>query len=126
MLRRSTVERWRGVEICVKGPARIFEYSDLGYLLLGRIVEMETHSTLNVGAEREIFSPAGMTDTGFRPSGRRANRVAATLGERGQLLFGVVQDPVARRLGGRGTCRSFHDGGGSEKVRESAFGKWIR
>jgi CubicO group peptidase (beta-lactamase class C family) len=42
-------------------------YSDLGFMLLGAIVENEYDERLDAVAEREVFSALGMTDTGFRP-----------------------------------------------------------
>ncbi len=42
-------------------------YSDLGFMLLGRIVETVGGATLDAFLERELYRPLGLTDTGFRP-----------------------------------------------------------
>ena len=54
-------------------------YSDLGFMLLGAIVEMEYGERLDVVAERETFTPLGMTCSGFRPS---VECVPTSLGDR--------------------------------------------
>ncbi len=58
-------------------------YSDLGFMLLGEIVEREFAAPLDVVAERVLFAPLGMASTGFRPGGVGgadvpADRVVAT------------------------------------------------
>jgi len=54
-------------------------YSDLGFMLLGAIVEMEYGDRLDVVAEREVFTPLGMAGSGFRPS---VECVPTSLGDR--------------------------------------------
>ncbi len=54
-------------------------YSDLGFMLLGAIVESEYGERLDVVADREVFAPVGMTGSGFRSS---AACVPTSLGDR--------------------------------------------
>jgi serine-type D-Ala-D-Ala carboxypeptidase len=54
-------------------------YSDLGFMLLGQVVQRETGRALNDYVRDEIHGPLGMSDTGFRPAERYpAERFAAT------------------------------------------------
>ena len=49
-------------------------YSDLGFMLLGRIVEARTGRPLDAFLAEELYAPLGLRRTGFRPAGA----VAAT------------------------------------------------
>ena len=46
----------------------IVEYSDLGYRLLGRLIETVAGTDLDTFAKREIWGPLGMTDTTYNPA----------------------------------------------------------
>jgi CubicO group peptidase (beta-lactamase class C family) len=48
-------------------PGEIFHYSDIGFILLGTIVEQITGQTLDVYARDHIFAPLGMADTHYLP-----------------------------------------------------------
>lgn len=79
-------------------PGKAFKYSDLGYLLLGRIVEAVSGDSLDQFAAREIFAQLGMNSTSFGPLDEdRLQRTAST--EPGTPV-GVVHDPRARAAGG--------------------------
>ncbi len=75
-------------------------YSDLGFIVLGAIVERVTRQRLDAFAEQQVFGPLGMRATGYLPG--PAAPVAATedCGWRNQLLEGVVHDENAFRLDG--------------------------
>ncbi len=82
-------------------PDTVFRYSDVNFILLGEIVRQAAGEPLNAFANRIIFEPLSMTDTGFNPDTERRQRIAATeKDEHGVLLRGVVHDPTARRMGG--------------------------
>ena len=53
-------------------------YSCLGYILLAAVLERAGGATLDRLADREIFSPLGLKDTGFRPPPALRERIAAT------------------------------------------------
>ena len=89
-------------------------YSDINFVLLGRIVEKISGLPLDRYAQERIFAPLGMRDTAFRPGAALVPRIAPT--ERcppnepcvpgaaatpaPPMLRGVVHDPTARRMGG--------------------------
>ena len=77
-------------------------YSDLGFIILGALVEKVSGRSLDQFARRHIFKPLGMNDTLFRPRGRIRGRCAATeysaLYKR--FLIGEVHDENAHKMGG--------------------------
>lgn len=83
-------------------PGTLFRYSDVNFILLGRIVEQVSGQTLDHFAATALFQPLGMADSGYLPLRRiPAGRIAPT--ERlkdGTLLRGDVHDPTARKMGG--------------------------
>lgn len=88
-------------------PGTRYEYSCLGYITLGKIVERVAGEGLDIFVQREIHQPLGMTSTGYRrqsttpPAGPEDN-VAPTKGsdrERGKL-YGEVHDGNASALDG--------------------------
>ncbi|APW63939.1 exo-beta-N-acetylmuramidase NamZ domain-containing protein [Paludisphaera borealis] len=89
-------------------PGERFVYSDVGFEILGRLVEKVSGQTLDQFARERIYQPAGMTDAHFRPTAGDASkwpnvdRIAPTEpAEPGQpVLRGAVHDPRSRALGG--------------------------
>lgn len=81
-------------------PGSVFKYSDVGFELLGRIVENVDGRTLDVFTREEIFKPLGMQDTGYLPPDTLRARAVATEQRDGQWLVGVVHDPRSALLGG--------------------------
>jgi CubicO group peptidase (beta-lactamase class C family) len=81
-------------------PGERFTYSDMGYLVLGEVVEKVSGTSLDMFARREIFAPLGMNDTGFRPGEALRRRAAPTTKRDGRWLAGEVHDPRAAGLGG--------------------------
>ncbi len=78
-----------------------FVYSDLGYILLGAVVEAVTRQTLGAFARARLFEPLGMADTLFCPEPRLLARIAPTrCPDRGRVLVGEVHDGNADALGG--------------------------
>jgi CubicO group peptidase (beta-lactamase class C family) len=54
-------------------PGERFLYSDVGFLILGRLVEKVSGQSLDEFARSAIFEPLGMVETGFRPIGGLAD-----------------------------------------------------
>jgi CubicO group peptidase (beta-lactamase class C family) len=81
-------------------PGERFLYSDLDYLLLGRVLEVKCGKPLDLLATERVFHPCGMSETAFRPNPVLRRRAASTVGAQGENLIGTVQDPLAQSLGG--------------------------
>jgi CubicO group peptidase (beta-lactamase class C family) len=84
-------------------PGTLFRYSDVNYILLGRIVERQAGMALDRLAEAWLFKPLDMQDSGYLPLRRMdAARIAPTerLVADGRVLRGEVHDPTARKMGG--------------------------
>jgi CubicO group peptidase (beta-lactamase class C family) len=77
-------------------------YSDLGFILLGAVLERIAGTTLIAFAQARIFGPLGMRDTGYRPPAALRPRIAPTEEDpwRGRLLWGEVHDENAFAMGG--------------------------
>jgi len=81
-------------------------YSDLGVILLGRIIEKVSGRSLNEFCRDEIFEPLGMSSTFYNPPPALALRIPPTErdpltpGRRGNVVHGVVHDENAFVLGG--------------------------
>jgi CubicO group peptidase (beta-lactamase class C family) len=71
-------------------------YSDVGFILLGRIVENISGKPLDVIAKQRIFEPLGMRDTFFNPDASLLPRIAPTAPD----IRGRVHDPIAAAMGG--------------------------
>ncbi|WP_308601755.1 serine hydrolase domain-containing protein [Massilia sp. Dwa41.01b] len=53
-------------------PGSFFRYSDINYILLGQLVAHLSGEPLDAYAQRHIFTPLGMRDTGYLPLRRMA------------------------------------------------------
>ncbi|PSR22537.1 MAG: serine hydrolase [Sulfobacillus acidophilus] len=74
-------------------------YSDLGYIVLGAIVERVAGCSLSEFTTKAVFTPLNM-QAGFCPKPPLQTRCVATEVIRNQALIGVVHDENARALGG--------------------------
>ncbi|MEO7332141.1 MAG: serine hydrolase domain-containing protein, partial [Minicystis sp.] len=81
-------------------PGARFLYSDLGYIVLGAVIEKVSGQTLDAFAQSQLFGPLGMKDTTFNPGASLAARAAPTETRGNLLLQGQVHDPRAFRLRG--------------------------
>jgi CubicO group peptidase (beta-lactamase class C family) len=83
-------------------PGVCFEYSDLGMVLLGMVVENISGVGLDRFLQERVFEPLGMTSTYFRPADSLRARIAPTdvNPPRGYPLRGEVADENAYALGG--------------------------
>src|SRR5215217_194747 len=119
-------ERWTGYDEAIKQlikeplrnpPGSRFTYSDIGFIALGEVVARVGGMPLDQFAQKNIFAPLRMTNTGFRPSSTLTTRIAPTEKRRGQLSYlgdsaansgaegelwlrGEVHDPTSYRMNG--------------------------
>ncbi len=77
-----------------------FQYSDVNFLVLGKLIERVSGQTLDRFAKQRIFDPLAMSDTGYVPAEDLKPRVAPTEKLNGRWLPGTVHDPRAAALGG--------------------------
>ena len=77
-------------------------YSDLGFILLGEILERVSGRSLDAMATEAIFEPLGMRHTQFNPPASLSPRIAPTEDDpwRGRIVTGEVHDENAFALGG--------------------------
>jgi CubicO group peptidase (beta-lactamase class C family) len=78
-------------------------YSDLGFILLGEILERSTGKRVDQLAHQEIFAPLDMGSTSFNPPKSLLSRIAPTENDsafRKQLVQGAVHDENAFAMGG--------------------------
>ena len=81
-------------------PGERFTYSDIGFIMLGEIVERTSGKPLDQFSRDQIFLPLGMKETSYNPSETLKPRIAPTQKEKDGMLRGVVHDPRARLLKG--------------------------
>lgn len=83
-------------------PGADERYGDLAMVLLAEVLEAAADEPLDALLARRVYGPLGMTETGYRPlaAGAGLERIAPTELVRGELIHGVVHDPIARNLGG--------------------------
>ena len=87
-------------------PGSAWTYSDLDFLLLGRVMEAASFTTLDRLLRRELAAPLGMRDTGYLPlltlSECETGRLMSTghSEERNREKAGEVDDENAAAMGG--------------------------
>lgn len=90
-------------EPLVHEPGKQIEYSDLGFILLGEIVQRLTGESLAEFAQKEIFSPLDMKNSLFNPPRSLRASIPPTendLSYRKHLIQGEVHDQNAWAMGG--------------------------
>jgi uncharacterized protein YbbC (DUF1343 family)/CubicO group peptidase (beta-lactamase class C family) len=84
-----------------EAPGSRFTYSDVNFIVLGALVERVSGETLDEYVQRHIFEPLKMTRTRYVPPAASLPKIAPTqYDENEHMLWGVVHDPTARRMGG--------------------------
>lgn len=84
-------------------PGERTEYSDIGYILLGKALEVLSGEALDTFCMREIFRPLGFAHTTFNPPQRDRPAIPPTendTGFRHRVIQGEVQDENASVLNG--------------------------
>jgi serine-type D-Ala-D-Ala carboxypeptidase len=84
-------------------PATRAEYSDIGFIILGKVLERIADQPLDAFCRREIFGPLGMVRTAFNPPAPWKHAVVPAADDhafRGRIIQGEVQDENASVLGG--------------------------
>jgi len=75
-------------------------YSDIGYMLLGFLIERVTTTSLETVAQELVLKPMGLTSATFKPRRTTDVQFAATEILEGEAVIGIVHDRNARALNG--------------------------
>jgi CubicO group peptidase (beta-lactamase class C family) len=84
-------------------PGTRAEYSDLGFIILGVVLERLADETLDFFCQREVFGPLGMSHAAFNPPETLKDSIPPTADDRTfrrRVIQGEVQDENASVLGG--------------------------
>ncbi len=83
-------------------PGTRRRYSDVSFMILGKVVELASRDALDAFCAKRIFRPLKMDDTTFNPPKTWTDRCAATekCAWRGKIIRGVVHDENAYAVGG--------------------------
>ena len=87
----------------VAAPGARAEYSDIGFIILGVVLERLADESLDAFCQREIFGPLGMANTTFNPTRALKDSIPPTADDRTfrhRIIQGEVQDENASVLGG--------------------------
>ncbi len=74
-------------------PGTVVQYSDVGFVILGELIEQVTGVSLDSWVEGQVFRPLEMYDTRYAPWG--VTNVAATEVRDGRATVGLVHDKTA-------------------------------
>jgi len=84
-------------------PGSHAEYSDIGFIILGVVLERLADESLDRFCQRELFAPLRMTHTTFNPPKEIREQIPPTADDRNfrhRVIQGEVQDENASVLGG--------------------------
>lgn len=85
-------------------PAKKYEYSDLGYYFVKKIIEKQTNQAFDTYLYSELYLPMGLNTMRFQPLNHfEYDRIVPTENDkdfRGQVIRGFVHDPGAAMMGG--------------------------
>jgi serine-type D-Ala-D-Ala carboxypeptidase len=137
---RAASERWAISHACAHepleySPGTLSVYSDLGFILLGWLLERTTELRLDALAARDLFTPLGLKAASFvnlsdvdgRARLLSERSVAATqqCPERGRLVLGEVDDLNAFAMGGiAGHAGLFSDAADVSAIAGALVAAW--
>ncbi len=104
----STNDRLAMIDACLRQPLTAdpgtrSEYSDIGFIILGYLVEKIAGEQLDSFCQREIFAPLGMSTSGFCPNKELRASIPPTEDDRSfrhRVIQGEVHDENACVMGG--------------------------
>jgi CubicO group peptidase (beta-lactamase class C family) len=104
----STNDRLAMIDACLRlpltaDPGTRSEYSDIGFIILGYLVEKIAGEQLDSFCQREIFAPLGMSTSGFCPNMELRASIPPTEDDRSfrrRVIQGEVHDENACVMGG--------------------------
>lgn len=86
----------------VNEPGSNYEYSDIGMIIMGKLIERLSGQSLGEYCKNNIFLPLDMRDSQFNPGVEQLPRITPTeySPEEGNFIWGHVHDENAYSLGG--------------------------
>lgn len=84
-------------------PGEHTEYSDIGFIVLGEILERLAGEPIDSFSTREVFGPLGMAHTGYRPPPELREHIPPTENDssfRHRVIQGEVEDENTFGMGG--------------------------
>lgn len=95
-------QAWQNIyDLSLSTPAGTqFKYTDVGFLVLGKVVEEVTGKPLDDYTQQNIYAPLRLKSTGFNPPKEIASQAAATEMRDGRWMVGEVHDPRSYLLEG--------------------------
>ncbi|WP_417850782.1 serine hydrolase domain-containing protein [Thalassoglobus sp.] len=81
-------------------PGEKFMYTDVGFIVLGEIIERLSGQTQDEFTRKNIFGPLGMMETGYTPAEPLKERSAVTQERNETWMQGEVHDPRAYAMDG--------------------------
>ncbi|MCP4579587.1 MAG: serine hydrolase, partial [Deltaproteobacteria bacterium] len=84
----------------VSAPGEKFAYTDVGFIVLGKLVKRVSGMDLDTFSRKNIFHPLNMLKTGFLPEPSLREKAAVTIKRKKKWIKGEVHDPRAFKLGG--------------------------
>jgi uncharacterized protein YbbC (DUF1343 family)/CubicO group peptidase (beta-lactamase class C family) len=95
----KAMERIAGLSLEAEPGVR-FRYTDVGFIVLGELIERISGEPVDVFARKYVFEPLKMHDTGYKPEGKIKERTAPTGKRDDKWLVGEVHDPRAALMDG--------------------------
>ena len=89
---QDVMDKIFSIEELLFKPGTKIVYSDINYILLGKIIEMLSGMSLNEYARINLFEPLGMKDSGYLPNDK--SRCAATEYRNDATMNGYVKGEV--------------------------------
>ncbi len=106
---------WSEILSSPVGEKGKYEYSDLGMLIMQKIIEEVTDKSLDEYLKEEFYEPLGLHRLQFNPPVSELPHIVPTENDtvfRKALVHGIVHDPAAAMLGGvAGNAGLFSDAG---------------
>jgi uncharacterized protein YbbC (DUF1343 family)/CubicO group peptidase (beta-lactamase class C family) len=100
-LGKDTAYKMAFAETTETPPGAGLVYSDIGFIVLGALVEKVSGENLEHYTEKHVFAPLKMTHTRYLPPKSWSPKIAPTqFDEHNHMLRGEVHDPTALRMGG--------------------------
>lgn len=100
---KKAIAALAAAEPLLSEPGTKIEYSDIGFILLGEIIERVTGLPLEVVVSERVLRPLGMSDTQFRPGRGLRTRIPPTEDDttfRRRLVHSEAHDQNAWAMGG--------------------------